>query len=77
MRHLKFNLQTLDDLYTAVGAGDVRVMQVINFIHLAGAASSRTEIGPKVKTRKLRADEQKRCSGGAGRGSLNEQAELL
>ena len=29
----KFNLQTLDDLYTAVGAGDVRVMQVINFIH--------------------------------------------
>ncbi|MEC9333980.1 MAG: GTP diphosphokinase, partial [Pseudomonadota bacterium] len=25
----KFNLQTLDDLYTAVGAGDVRVMQVI------------------------------------------------
>ena len=49
----KFNLQTLDDLYTAVGAGDVRVMQVINFIHhLQEPPALEPEISPKVKTRK-------------------------
>tara|TARA_A200000113_G_scaffold122628_1_gene110206 strand:- start:151 stop:2334 length:2184 start_codon:yes stop_codon:yes gene_type:complete len=49
----KFNLQTLDDLYTAVGAGDVRVMQVINFIHhLQEPPAPEPEISPKVKTRK-------------------------
>ena len=47
----KFNLQTLDDLYTAVGAGDVRVMQVINFIHhLQEPPAPEPEISPKVKT---------------------------
>ena len=57
----KFNLQTLDDLYTAVGAGDVRVMQVINFIHhLQEPPAPETEISPKVKTRKTAAGTGKK-----------------
>lgn len=57
----KFNLQTLDDLYTAVGAGDVRVMQVINFIHhLQEPPVPEPEISPKVKTRKTAAGTGKK-----------------
>lgn len=49
----KFNLNNNDDLYTAIGAGDVRVMQVINFIHhLHEPEQPEPEISPKVKTRK-------------------------
>ena len=57
----KFNLQTLDDLYTAVGAGDVRVMQVTNFIHhLQEPPAPEPEISPKVKTRKTAAGTGKK-----------------
>ena len=57
----KFNLQTLDDLHTAVGAGDVRVMQVINFIHhLQEPPAPEPEISPKVKTRKTAAGTGKK-----------------
>jgi GTP pyrophosphokinase len=50
----KFNLNNNDDLYTAIGAGDVRVMQVINFIHhLHEPEQPEPEISPKVKTRKI------------------------
>ncbi|NDV89604.1 GTP diphosphokinase [Alteromonas sp. 345S023] len=56
----KHNLQSVDDLYTAIGAGDVRVMQVINFIHQLHEPEPQTpEISPKVKTRKV--------AGGAGK----------
>jgi GTP pyrophosphokinase len=49
----KFNLNNNDDLYTAIGAGDVRVMQVINFLHhLHEPEQPEPEISPKVKTRK-------------------------
>ena len=57
----KFNLQSVDDLFTAVGAGDVRVMQVINFIHhLQEPAPVEPEISPKVKTRKTAAGAGKK-----------------
>ncbi|GFD88429.1 GTP pyrophosphokinase [Tenacibaculum sp. KUL152] len=57
----KFNLQNVDDLYTAVGAGDVRVMQVINFIHhLQEPVQAEPEISPKVKTRKTAAGSGKK-----------------
>lgn len=56
----KYNLNSVDDLYTAIGAGDVRVMQVINFIHhLLEPEPDTPEINPKVKTRK--------AAGGAGK----------
>lgn len=56
----KFNLQTVDDLYTAVGAGDVRVMQVINFIHHLQEPPPEPEISPKVRTRKSAAGAGKK-----------------
>ena len=57
----KFNLQSVDDLFTAVGAGDVRVMQVINFIHhLQEPAPVEPEISPKVKTRRTAAGAGKK-----------------
>ena len=57
----KFNLQSVDDLFTAVGAGDVRVMQVINFIHhLQEPTPVESEISPKVKTRKTAAGAGKK-----------------
>ncbi len=57
----KFNLQSVDDLYTAVGAGDVRVMQVINFIYqLQEPTQPEPEISPKVKTRKVAAGSGKK-----------------
>ncbi|BFT29228.1 GTP diphosphokinase [Alteromonas sp. D210916BOD_24] len=56
----KFNLQHVDDLYTAVGAGDVRVMQVINFIHHLQEPLPEPEISPKVKTRKSAAGAGKK-----------------
>ncbi|AUC87403.1 GTP diphosphokinase [Alteromonas sp. MB-3u-76] len=57
----KFNLQTKDDLYTAVGGGDVRVMQVVNFIHhLQEPIQPEPEISPKVKTRKTAAGTGKK-----------------
>lgn len=57
----KFNLQSVEDLFTAVGAGDVRVMQVINFIHhLQEPTPVEPEISPKVKTRKTAAGAGKK-----------------
>ncbi len=56
----KFNLQTVDDLYTAVGAGDVRVIQVINFIHHLQEPPPEPEISPKVRTRKSAAGAGKK-----------------
>ncbi|MCU7553122.1 GTP diphosphokinase [Alteromonas sp. ASW11-19] len=49
----RFNMHTLDDLFTAIGAGDVRVMQVVHHLHqLAAPPPVEDEISPKVKTRK-------------------------
>ena len=56
----KFNGHCVDDLYAAIGTGDVRVMQVINFIHfLQEPEPEKPEISPKVKT--------KRTAKGAGK----------
>jgi GTP pyrophosphokinase len=56
----KFNGHSADDLYAAIGTGDVRVMQVINFIHfLQEPEPEEPEISPKVKT--------KRTAKGAGK----------
>lgn len=56
----RFNVQSLDDLYTALGAGDVRVMQVVNFLHQLTAPKEEPEISPRVKTRKEAAGKGKK-----------------
>lgn len=50
----KYNLQHVDDLYAAIGVGDIRVMTVVNHIQhlLEPEPAEEPEISPKVKTRK-------------------------
>lgn len=51
----KYNMHSVEDLYAAVGVGDIRVMTVVNHIQQLLApepASEPDEISPKVKTRR-------------------------
>ncbi|MEG3765974.1 GTP diphosphokinase [Alteromonas sp. 14N.309.X.WAT.G.H12] len=51
----KYNMQSVEDLYAAVGVGDIRVMTVVNHIQQLLApepAPEPDEISPKVKTRR-------------------------
>ncbi len=44
----KFNLNNVDDLYAAIGAGDVRVMQVVNYLsHLEAHLPGKTTVEPE------------------------------
>ena len=47
--HDRFNVNSLEDLYVAIGGGDVGVMQVIN--HLQQKVAPRPDIDPRVKTK--------------------------
>ncbi|MDC0602525.1 GTP diphosphokinase [Aliiglaciecola sp.] len=44
----RFNLNSIEDLYAAIGGGDVRVMQVVNYLHQLDAPPP--QIDPRVKT---------------------------
>ncbi|MCV2883550.1 GTP diphosphokinase [Aestuariibacter sp. AA17] len=46
----RFNVQSLDDLYAAIGGGDIRIMQVVNFLQQRNAPPP--EVDPRLKTRK-------------------------
>ncbi|RDV28088.1 GTP diphosphokinase [Alteromonas aestuariivivens] len=50
----KFNFHAVDDLYAAIGAGDIRVMSVVNYlVQLQEPQRDKDlEISPKVKTRR-------------------------
>lgn len=47
--HGRFNVNSLEDLYVAIGGGDVGVMQVIN--HLQQKVLPKSDIDPRVKTK--------------------------
>ncbi|MCC2605253.1 GTP diphosphokinase [Planctobacterium marinum] len=51
--HDRFNVNSLEDLYVAVGGGDVGVMQVIN--HLQQKVKPKPDIDPRVKTKASKA----------------------
>ena len=46
----RFNMQNLDDLYAALGAGDIRLMQVVNF--LIQRHEPEPAIDPRIKAKK-------------------------
>jgi GTP pyrophosphokinase len=46
----RFNFHQLDDLHAAIGGGDVRIMQVVNYLLQLNAPPP--EIDPRVKARK-------------------------
>ncbi|GGW80838.1 GTP diphosphokinase [Alteromonas halophila] len=48
----KFNVNSTDELFAAIGAGDIRIMQVVNFLHHLLIPEPEPEISPKVKTRR-------------------------
>jgi GTP pyrophosphokinase len=49
----KFNQNQLEDLYAAIGVGDIRVMSVVNYLLQQREPAPEIEISPKVKTRKV------------------------
>ena len=54
----RFNMQNLDDLYAAVGAGDIRLMQVVNF--LVQRLEPAPTIDPRIKEKKPQQDKHKK-----------------
>lgn len=46
----RFNVQQLDDLYAAIGGGDVRIMQVVNYLQQLHAPPP--EMDPRIRARK-------------------------
>jgi GTP pyrophosphokinase len=54
----RFNMQTLDDLYAAIGGGDVRIMQVVHFLQQKHAPAPEL----KVRSRKPQSAKFKKDS---------------
>ncbi|WJG08713.1 GTP diphosphokinase [Aliiglaciecola sp. LCG003] len=48
----RFNVNQVEDLYAAVGGGDIRIMQVVNYLHQLDAPPP--TIDPRVKTTKAK-----------------------
>jgi GTP pyrophosphokinase len=48
----RFNMQSLDDLYAAIGGGDLRIMQVVHYIQQKHAPASEASTEPKFKPRR-------------------------
>jgi GTP pyrophosphokinase len=53
-------MNTLDDLYAALGGGDIRLMQVVNYLQQLHAPPP--EIDPRIKQRKPQAAKHKKDS---------------
>ena len=45
----RFNMTNLDDLLAAIGAGDVKINQVVNFLHSRTLHAEESEIDPRLK----------------------------
>ncbi len=45
----RFNMTNLDDLLAAIGAGDVKINQVVNFLHSRTLHEEESEIDPRLK----------------------------
>ena len=54
----RFNMQNIDDLYAAIGAGDIRLMQVVNF--LVQRLEPAPVIDPRIKAKKPQQDTLKK-----------------
>lgn len=54
----RFNMQSIDDLYAAIGAGDVRLMQVVNF--LVQRLEPEPTIDPRIKAKKPQSAKHKK-----------------
>ena len=46
----RFNVHSLDDLYASIGGGDVRIMQVVNYLQQLNAPEP--QIDPRIRTKR-------------------------
>ncbi len=67
----KFNFHTLDDLYSAIGAGDVRINQVVHFLQQRHAP--KPKIDPRLKQKKASSKSAKDSVVIEGVGNLMSQ----
>lgn len=58
----RFNMQNLEDLYAAIGGGDIRIMQVVNFLQQKHAPKPELDINPRIKPRKPQSAKLKKDS---------------
>ncbi|MGJ8679863.1 GTP diphosphokinase [Paraglaciecola sp.] len=58
----RFNMQSLDDLYAAIGGGDIRIMQVVHFLQQKHAPEPESELDPRIKPRKPQSAKLKKDS---------------
>lgn len=69
----KFNLKSVDDLYASVGAGDVRVMTVVNYLSQKYAPVAPEAELPVLRTRKAKAKKGQEPIIAEGVGNLMSQ----
>lgn len=48
----RFNMQSVEDIYAAIGGGDIRIMQVVNYLQQLSAPPP--EMDPRIRTRSPR-----------------------
>ncbi|MCF2948360.1 GTP diphosphokinase [Paraglaciecola aquimarina] len=58
----RFNMQNLDDLYAAIGGGDIRIMQVVHFLQQKHAPEPELDLDPRIKPRKPQSAKLKKDS---------------
>lgn len=69
----KFNVKSVDDLYASVGAGDLRVMTVVNYLALKYAPPISEPELPAIRTRKARSRKGQEPIIAEGVGNLLSQ----
>lgn len=69
----KFNVKNVDDLYASVGAGDLRVMTVVNYLSLKYAPPTPEPELPAIRTRKASARKGREPIIAEGVGNLLSQ----
>ena len=55
----RFNVNNIDDIYIAIGGGDIRLMQVVNYLQ---QLSTPPLIDPRIRQKKPQADKHKKDS---------------
>jgi GTP pyrophosphokinase len=58
----RFNMQSLNDLYAAIGGGDIRIMQVVHFLQQRHAPEPELDLDPRIKPRKPQSSKQSKDS---------------
>lgn len=69
----KFNVKSVDDLFASVGAGDIRVMTVVNYLSQLHAPVAPEPEPPILKTRKIKAKAGQEPIIAEGVGNLMSQ----